>query len=227
MQVPAALADFEFTPRKIVLGIVVVAALVGITVLYQFIDVKEVHRRAEGFNGFTVFALITVLPLLGFPISVAHAVAGMRFGVGLGLAIAAASIFLQMLASYALVKAMPKLFAKHLAPLRERLPKGAHGPVTLFTIMLPGAPYFAKNYVLPLIGVPLPTFLLWGLPIHILKSVVGLVFGDMSDDLSPLRITGFAVYAVISIGGCAWAFRRLQAQMKAPRPKAGGRKQRA
>jgi uncharacterized membrane protein YdjX (TVP38/TMEM64 family) len=226
MQAPALLADFEFTPRKIVIGILVVVALVGITLLYGLIDVKEVHRRAEDFNGFTVFALITILPLLGFPVTVTHAVAGMRFGVGLGLVIVAGSILLQMLASFALVKAVPKLFAKRLKHLRERLPRGAHGPVTLFTILLPGVPYFAKNYVLPLIGVPLRTYLLWGLPVHIVKSAIGILFGDMSDDLSPLRITGFVLYTIISLGACAWAFRRLQVQLKAQRPKAGDRKRR-
>ena len=132
-----------------------------------------------------------------------------------------------MLASFALVKAVPSLFAKRLDPLRKRLPKGAHGHVTVFTILLPGAPYFAKNYVLPLIGVPLPTYLLWGWPIHVVKSAVGIVFGDMSDDLSPLRITGFAIYLLISMGACAWAFRRMQAQMKGQRSTAGGRKRRA
>lgn len=227
MQAPAWLGDFELTPRRIVTSIAVILALIGLTLLYRQIDVESLHRRAEGLNGVMIFALITALPMIGFPVSVTHAFAGVRFGTGLGLGLVAISIVLQMLASFALVKIAPRLFAKRLEPLRKRLPEGAYKPVTLFTMLLPGAPYFAQNYVLPLIGVPLKTYLLWGLPIHIAKSAVGIVFGDMSDHLTPARVTGFAVYTVLSMAACAWAFRRLQAQMKAPPPKADGRKQRA
>ena len=224
MQAPAFIADFEFTPRKILIGILVVLALVCLTLLYRQIDVPALHRRAEGMNRFLIFFLVTLLPMLGFPVSVAHAVAGVRFGTGLGIALVSISIVLQMLASYALVKAAPKLFARRFEPLRKRLPEGAHKPVTLFTMLLPGAPYFAQNYVLPVIGVPLPTYLLWGVPIHILKSTVGIVFGDMSDHLTPLRVTGFVAYVLATTVTCAWAFRRLQVQMKSQPPAAGDRK---
>ena len=227
MQVPAFLAEFEFTPRKIIIGVAIILGLVALTLVYRQIDVEALHQRAEQLNGFAVFSLITVLPLVGFPVSVTHAVAGVRFGIGLGLVIVAASIVLQLLASYALVKLAPGLFAKRLDHLRKRLPSGAHRSVTLFTILVPGVPYFAKNYVLPLMGVPLGTFLFWGGLIHIAKSTVGIVFGDMSDNLTPLRVTGFAVYALINTGACVWAFRRLQVQLKAQRSKAGGRKRRA
>ena len=76
-------------------------------------------------------------------------------------------------------------------------------------------------------GVPLGTYLLWGVPIHIVKSVVGIVFGDMSDNLTPMRITGFGLYVIVTTVACAWAFRRLQVQMKDQQSKAGGRKRRA
>ena len=225
MQAPAFLADFEFTPRKILIGLAVILGLVGLTLLYRQIDVEALHRRAEGVNGFVIFFLITLLPMVGFPVSVAHAVAGVRFGIGAGIALVAVSIVLQMLASYALVKAAPKLFARHFEPLRKRLPEGAHRPVTLFTMLLPGAPYFAQNYVLPVIGVPLRTYLVWGVPIHIVKSTVGIIFGDLSDHLSPLRLVGFGAYVVATTVTCAWAFRRLRAQMKDPQPEADDRKQ--
>jgi uncharacterized membrane protein YdjX (TVP38/TMEM64 family) len=227
MQAPAMFGDFEITPRKITVGVLVILGLVGLTFLYRLIDVQAIHQWAEGVNGFVVFSLVTILPMLGFPVSVAHAVAGVRFGIGLGLGLVAISIVLQMLASYALVKAMPKLFAKRFDSLRKKLPQGAHRSVTLFTMLFPGAPYFAQNYVLPVVGVPLSTYMLWGVPIHIVKSTVGILFGDMSDHLTPLRVAGFVTYTVITTVVCAWAFRRLRAQMKDQQSTAGGRKRRA
>lgn len=220
-------AGVEFNRRNLWRFGLIALACVGIALLYRQIDVAEVHRRAEEINGVLVFLLITVLPLLGFPVSVAHAVAGVRFGLGYGWLVVAFSIVLQLLASYALVKSAPKLFARRLEPLRRRLPHTAHVPLTLFTLLLPGVPYFAKNYVLPLVGVPLRTYLLWSAPIHIARSMVGIAFGDMSDNLTPLRITGFAVYTLALFTACAWAFRRLQTQIQDPPPAADDRTPRA
>lgn len=221
------IAGFELDRRKIITIAVVVVACVAVALLYRQIDIAAMHRRAEGMNGALVFALMTVLPLVGFPVTVTHAVAGARFGLPLGLVMVSLSITLQMLASYGLVKLAPKLFARRMESIRKRLPRGAHTPVTQFTMLLPGVPYFAQNYVLPVIGVPLGTYLLWGVPIHIARSIVGLAFGDMSDDLTPWRIAGFVTYFAVVTLTCAWAFRRLQAQLKGPRAKAGGRKRRA
>jgi uncharacterized membrane protein YdjX (TVP38/TMEM64 family) len=225
MQLPAFLSDVEFTPRKILVGILIIAGLVGLTLLYRQIDVEALHRRAEGLNGVMIFVLMTVLPLAAFPVSICHAIAGVRFGMGWGLVLVSISIVLQLLASYALVKAAPKFFAVRLEPWQTRLPKGAHTPVTQFTMLMPGIPYFVQNYILPLIGVPLRPYLIWAGIIHILKSIVGIAFGHMSADLTAPRIAGFVAYSIFITVATAYAFRRMQAQMRTPLPTAGGRKQ--
>jgi uncharacterized membrane protein YdjX (TVP38/TMEM64 family) len=225
--VQLTIAGFELDRRKIVTLVLIVLGCVGLALLYKQIDVPALHRRAEQIDGVWIFVLMTLLPLAGFPVTVGHAIAGVRFGLPLGLALVSLSIVLQMLLSYALVKAAPKLFARHFEPLRKRLPHAAHTPLTQFTMLLPGVPYFAQNYVLPLAGLPLGTYLLWGVPIHILRSIVGIAFGDMSDDLTPARIAGFVAYFVVITVTCTWSFRRLQARMKDRPPAADGRKPRA
>lgn len=204
---------------KISIGLVL---LVGIALLYQRIDVDQVHAYAQKQNSGLVFALITLLPLVGFPVTVLHVVAGMRWGPQLALPLVALSIALQLLASYALVRMFRPLFQKRLADLRERIPKGAHGPVCLFTALLPGVPYFAKNYVLPLIGVPLRTYLIWCLPLHIARSSIAVIFGHESDQLTPGRIAFFVVYFVFISLSCAWVFRRMKAEVGGPSPAASG-----
>lgn len=220
-------AGFELDRRKILTIIGVLLACIAVALLYKQIDIAAFHRRAEGINGPLIFLLMTLLPLVGFPVSVTHAVAGVRFGLPLGIALVSLSIVLQLLASYGLVKLAPKLFARRMESFRKRLPKAAYTPLTQFTMLLPGVPYFAQNYVLPVVGVPLGTYLLWSVPIHIVRSIVGIAFGDMSDDMTPLRIAGFVTYFVVITVTCTWSFRRLQAKMKDPRSKAGGRKRRA
>jgi uncharacterized membrane protein YdjX (TVP38/TMEM64 family) len=196
--------------RAIIVGVAVCAAA---AILSSKIDVHTVHDYAERLNGGVAFLLLTVLPLVGFPITVLHVAVGIRFGVQIGLLLVAASVLLQLLASYALVHLFHDKFARRLEPVRKRIPRTAHGSMTLFTMLLPGVPYFAKNYVLPLLGVPLRTYLLICLPIHVLRSGVAIVFGDQSDNLTPGRIAGIAAYFGLTLLVSWWMFRRMRSQM--------------
>jgi uncharacterized membrane protein YdjX (TVP38/TMEM64 family) len=213
----------RLTPKQYALigGVIIAVGLV--TLFYRQIDIDTIHARADELNGFVVFAGMVLLPLGGFPVSVVHAVAGLRFGLGLGCLLVALATVIQLLTAYGLVKLMPGFFGRKLEPLRKRLPQGTHTPVTLFTMLLPGVPYFSQIYVLPLIGVPLGTFLMWSLPINIARSVVGVTFGDLCDNLTPLRLAGFGVYIVGITLTCAWAFRRLRRQMLANEKPTPGR----
>src|SRR5688500_6382854 len=101
MQAAAVLFDFKLTRRRILIGAGIAAGMVALVFAYRMIDIEALHQRAEQVNGALVFGLMTVLPMVGFPVSVTHAVAGVRFGFGPGLALVAASIVLQLLGSYA------------------------------------------------------------------------------------------------------------------------------
>lgn len=212
----------RITPKQWLWIALAVIGFIGLIFLYRMIDVQAVHDYAKRMDGFTVFVVMTLLPMVGFPVSVLHVAAGVRFGTGLGLALTTVSILIQLLASYALVKAAPGFFAKKMEPLRKRLPEAAHTPLTQFTMLLPGAPYFAQNYVLPLVGVPLGTYLLWSFPLHVVRSIVGVVFGHESADLTPWKLAGFGLYSVAIGLTCAWSFRRLQKKMKDQPAAAGG-----
>jgi uncharacterized membrane protein YdjX (TVP38/TMEM64 family) len=199
--------------RAIVLGLVV---CVGGGLLYQQIDIDAVHARAEQLNAALAFVLLTLLPLVGFPVTVLHVVIGIRFGGGMGMLLVGVSILLQLLASYALVHVFKDKFARRLKPLRKKIPQGAHGAMCLFAMLLPGVPYFAKNYVLPVLGVPLRTYLLVCLPIHVVRSGVAVFFGDSSDDLTPARMGALALYLCTALFASWWFFRRLRSQMESP-----------
>lgn len=218
---PRQIAGIDVTRRRVVVLALVVAACVALSLFYKQIDPAALRERAERLNGPAVFAAVAVLPLVGFPVSVMHAIAGARFGLKLAIPLVALALVLQLLASYGLVWLAPNFFAKRLAPLRSRLPRTAHRPLTLFTLLLPGAPFFAQNYVLPLVGVPFRTFFVIAFPLHLMRSLIGVLFGEVSDDLTPARIAGFAAYAVTVTLACAWSFRRLRARLQDQPPAAG------
>ncbi len=201
--------------------------LVGLMIWFRHqIDLEAMHACAEKFDGGVVFLCLTVLPLVGFPVSLLHALAGARFGLPLGMTLVAASIVLQLLASYALVRMAPEFFARRFEQLRRKLPPATHRSLTVFTMLLPGVPYFAQNYVLVVVGVPFTTFFWLSLPIHFLRSIIGIIFGEWSGDLTPTRIVLFVIYGIGITVICGLAFRRLQAQLQNQRPAAGGRKPR-
>jgi uncharacterized membrane protein YdjX (TVP38/TMEM64 family) len=206
-------------PWKKIAGIAVTFAIVAACVFHG-LDIQKVHAYAGRLNGGVAFALLTLLPLIGFPASVLHVAAGIRFGIPLGLTLVAASILLQLLASYALVHAFHDRFAHWLAPLRQRIPAGAHASICVLAVLLPGAPFAAINYVLPLIGVRLRTYLLCCLPLHVLRSTVTVSFGGQSDHLTATRLVVLVAYALLILGASWWTYRRVKGQLEG-QPSAG------
>lgn len=210
------------TGRFWVIAGVTVTALI---LLNREFDLKTVHSLAERMNGPLAFFLLVVLPLVGFPASVLHVVAGMRFGIPLGLALVNLSIVLQMLASFGLVRWRKKFFAARFKSVREKIPPGSHVAVTVFTMLIPGAPYCAQNYVLPLLGVPLRIYLGIGLPLHAARTIIAVVFGDQSDQLTLGRVMLMLAYTVLVGLASWWALRRLQTKLGDQPPVGNGRKQ--
>src|SRR5947209_6946371 len=83
--------DLRALPWKRMLGFVIGMGVIA-ALVFHAIDVDGLHERAAQLNGFAAFALLTLLPLVGFPASLLHVAAGFRFGIPLGLALVAASI---------------------------------------------------------------------------------------------------------------------------------------
>lgn len=220
----------RLTLPKIPWGRVIAAFLVIGTVaalFYHYGDVEAVHHAAGRLNAGVAFALLALLPLVGFPASILHVAAGIRFGGKLGLALVALSILLQLLASYAIVHIWRDRFdrLRWLRRVREQLPTGAHPSVCVLAVLLPGAPYAAVNYSLPLIGVPLRIYLLCCLPLHVLRSTVTVLFGDQSSQLTATRLALLVGYGVLIFVASWWTYRRVRSQLEGPPSAADGRKQ--
>lgn len=211
--------------RKLVTAGVLLAVLAGFVWLRGTINLEDLHRHAGELNGGVVLLCLLILPLVGFPVSVMHAITGARFGFALGQGFVGLSILAQLAISYWIVRAAPGFFEKRFESLRRGLPPATHASLTLFVLLLPGAPYFAQNYLLALAGVPFRYFLLFGLPIHFCRSIIGVVFGEWSGHMTPGRIACFVAYVAFVILACGLSFRRLRSQLR-NRPRAeGGRRQ--
>jgi uncharacterized membrane protein YdjX (TVP38/TMEM64 family) len=211
--------------RSVRFWVTVAAVVAGIALLYHQVDLDQVRDTAEKLNGGVAFALLTLLPLVGFPVSVLHVAAGVRFGVPLGLALVWLSILLQLLACYGLVHWKRRFFAKRFKSLRDKVPKGAHASVTVFTMLIPGAPFFAQNYTLALIGVPLRLYLPICLPMHAARSSIAVILGGESQHLTPARLLLLLLYVAAVLGASWWAWRRIRSTLGDRPVVASGRKQ--
>ena len=222
---PPAATERSFAPalKWVRIGAALAVAALLFALVNGVIDVEAVQAQADRFNGVAAFALLTVLPLLGFPASVLHVAAGVRFGAGLGFALVTLSIGLQLLASYGLVQCWREGFARRFRKLRARIPSGAHPSLCVFAVLLPGAPYAGINYVLPLVGVRLRTYLLCCWPLHALRSTVTVLFGDEISELTPMRLTVLGTYALLLTGVSIWMYRRVRRQLGVPPGAEGGR----
>jgi uncharacterized membrane protein YdjX (TVP38/TMEM64 family) len=205
-------------------AIAIVAAL-AFWLLHNRIDPAAIHDYAARLNGFAVFGLLVALPMVGFPASVLHVAAGIRFGMWLGLLLVAISIGLQLLASYGLVHLFHDRFAHRFDRWRRRIPRGAHASICIFAVLLPGAPYAVVNYVLPMVGVRLRTYLLCCWPLHVLRSTVTVLLGDQTDKLTPTRVMVIGAYALVLAVVSGWLYRRLRRQLVDQPSAEGGRMQ--
>jgi uncharacterized membrane protein YdjX (TVP38/TMEM64 family) len=222
---PAAKTVPAFPWRRLALVLPLVA--LGAALLYRQIDPEAIHARAAEFNGAAAFGLLAILPLLGFPASVLHVAAGIRFGSGLGLGLVSASILFQLLVSYGVAHFFRARLSRWswVKRVRQRIPQGAHTSICVFAVLLPGAPYAAINYTLPIIGVPLSTYLLCCLPLHTLRATVTVLLGGQSNHLTGARLAVLGAYAVLILGASWWTFRRLRTQLADPPAAEDGQRQ--
>jgi uncharacterized membrane protein YdjX (TVP38/TMEM64 family) len=195
-------------------GLVVAVVLLG---FFGRTHLAQLHAHAEELNGPMLFLALLTLPLVGVPVSVMHALAGAKFGLPLGMTLVAVSIAFQVAVSYPIVRAAPGFFKRRFAWLHDRLPKTAHRSLTLFVMLLPGAPYFAQNYVLAGAGIPFRMYFGYAFGIHVARSLIGVIFGEWSGDLTPARAAVFVVYTAGIMLACGLAFRRLRAQWRSRR----------
>lgn len=211
---PLVICGITLTPKRVIALGIALLAVVGVVWFRDQLDLATLHRWANDLPGPAVFAAVVFLPLLAFPVSVMHAIAGAKFGLPVGVVLVGVSIALQICASYAIVHTFPNFFARRFDWLRRRLPPGTHRSLTLFALLLPGAPYVAQTYVLPVAGVPWRTAIRYSLPINLLRSIVGIVFGEWSKHMTSGRVAVFVVYTACLMLACGWAFRRLRAQLQ-------------
>jgi uncharacterized membrane protein YdjX (TVP38/TMEM64 family) len=168
-------------------------------------------------------ALMAVLPLAGFSIGVVYVVAGLKFGLVWGGVVIAAVTGVHLAGTHWIVRSFLRgPIERFLARRNYRLPeapKGAERSLAAMVALVPGPPYFLRNYALALSGMPLRTYFWPCLLIYTARSYVTLALGDLGSDPSRAGFLWLAGIFAVKITVCGFLIRRIQRQHAAMRQK--------
>ncbi len=204
--------------KKLWLKLMIAAVVVGIVVLAltELIDWPKVREWMQQLDHRLLLGLMAVLPLVGFSISLIYLVIGAVFGGPVGLIVVAGITAVHLLGSHwigrgFLRKPLERWMGKRNYHLPE-LSSGEDASIALMAVLVPGPPYFVRNYLLAVSGIPLRIYFWVCWPVYVLRSCIVIFLGDFSNGLSTKRVVILASIFVIKVGICAFLLRRLRAR---------------
>lgn len=203
--------------------VVLLTALTAALVFFLGTELKwaDLHRALLGLNVVALLVLLVVLPPFGFSVSVIYLVIGARFGPLLGGAVVTGITAAHLLIQHVIGRTFLRdRIERYLAERKHHLPhvpEGENAMVSLMAVLVPGLPYFVRNYLLALSDVPLRIYFSVALPIYVARSYLTLFFGDLASNISTQRVVVLGGVFVLKLGISAYVIWRLRRRLKAAR----------
>jgi uncharacterized membrane protein YdjX (TVP38/TMEM64 family) len=168
-------------------------------------------------------AAFLVFPLTGFPVSIFLFLAGIRFGLGGGMAVSAGAVAFHHVAAFYLAHGSFR------DPVRHRLERAGYGiPAirpgrrawyTMLFAAIHGPPYAAKLYLLALTDVPFHIYFWAGAPVYVLFCLLPVGAGTALRTFDPTGLYLLAALAAALLAAGFWLRKRPGgASPAAPRP---------
>ena len=184
----------------------------------------EVHASILRLNPWVALLLMAILPVFGFSIAFVYVFAGARFGLWPGVGVIAAITLCHLALTHAIARSLLRdRLERYLARHRHRvpqLPPGEDTAVSLIVSLVPGLPYFVRNYLLALTHIPLLSYASVCLPVYVIRSIVALAIGDLGSGISREKLVALLAILAVKVGICAWLVLRLRRRW--PKTVAGG-----
>ncbi|HEX4343186.1 MAG TPA: hypothetical protein VH255_07330, partial [Verrucomicrobiae bacterium] len=161
-------------------------------------DLKGLHDKVASFNGWLIFLLMVVMPLVGVPVSFLFVTAGVKFGPAGGLGLAAVAIAFHLAGSYWIGNSIlrkPLVWLFSLSGYKKpQIPPDDAVPICALIALVPGLPYAIKNYGMVMGDVKFWPFFLACLPTHFISVTPVVLFGGFSGTLTLPKIIFLVVY---------------------------------
>jgi uncharacterized membrane protein YdjX (TVP38/TMEM64 family) len=206
-----------------VLGGVAAAVALGFTLLLVFTELDwgsvqrgfaRINPALERLSPALLIPAMAVLPVFGFPIAVVYLVAGAKFGPLLGGVVVAGVTAVHLLATHAITQSVLRGPIERFMEKRHHhlphVPEDEQAAVSLIAALIPGLPYFVRNYLLALAGVRLRYYFWVCLPVYVARSYVTILLGDLSSDPTRRGLVILLVVDVLKVAICAFVIWRLR-----------------
>lgn len=187
----------------LVTGLISLAALLGggLYLLGDHITYAQVVTTINSdLSPLLFIVMMVVLPMIGFPISVFLLIAGIKFEILQAVLLWLFVLPLHALAGYAaatyLRPLLKKLLSNTLGYKVPDIPEKHEAMFSFLFLAIPGIPYAAKNYLLPLAGVSIYYCILLNC---LVQGVFGLPFILLGKSGAEVNLTLFAVAVVLII----------------------------
>jgi uncharacterized membrane protein YdjX (TVP38/TMEM64 family) len=202
-----------------------IAAIVAVFILLE-VNWRAIPGHLAGVNAALLICLMVLLPMGGFSIGIIYLVAGVRFGPVWGGVVVTAVTATHLLLSHWIARG---LFRRPLERFLKRrryhlptVPPGEEVGFSFLGALVPGLPYFIRNYLISLTGIPLRIYFSVCLPVYVARSYLVIFLGDYSTDPNNTRLLVLAAFYVLKLSICAYVIWRLRRryQFKKARVKA-------
>lgn len=194
--------------------LVLVVAATFVTLALEFGWWGKLVRVMDQVNPVLTVVLMILLPLAGFSISVVYVVAGLKFGLWGGALVIVGVTTLHLLGTHWIVRSFLRgPIQRFLARRNYRLPEapaGAEQSLAAMVALIPGPPYFLRNYALAVSGIPLRRYFWVCLAVYTVRSFVTLALGDLGSDPSRAGFVWLGGIVAVKLIICAFLIRRIR-----------------
>ncbi len=195
--------------RKISFFILIAATTILLAAAVYFLLQAGIVEKAisvinEDLPPWLFITLTATLPALGFPISVFLVAAGVKFSIGWALLLWLCILPLHSLIGYLAARflrpLLVRLFQEKLGYTIPSVPENNQAMFSFFFLAIPGLPYAAKNYMLPLAGVAFRYCVIMNCIVQSLLGLPFILLGRSGEKMDPtlfsLAVFAFAVLFV-------------------------------
>ena len=195
-----------------VCAVVVLGAIIALALEYGWWG--ELVGALERVNPVLTVVLMALLPLAGFSIGIVYVVAGLKFGLVWGGLVIAGVTALHLVGTHWIVRSFLRgpieRFLQRRGYRLPEFPAGAERSLAAMVALVPGPPYFLRNYALALSGIPLAKYFWPCVLIYTVRSYVTLALGDLGGDPSRAAFGWLAGIFAVKIVICGFLIRRIR-----------------
>lgn len=172
---------------------------------FTFLINKDTHP-------FLFIGLMTLMPVIGFPLSIFLVLTGIKFGIGWGFLLTGITMAVHLTLSYLLAHSvfkpyLDRMLGSYWGQLQTFWKKTTLFQLFLFAV-IPGFPYVVKNYALSLSGLSFPLYFIVGWTTQFIMALPFVAVGRHAAGMNLFQIMLILALLLVLYALLNWIYRR-------------------